>query len=99
MASNLNIAIPGRSHFLLKKKKAKPVKIRESEEEDKYIDMINEKDQEIDELRYKMSQIQDELEKSEDKNHEISKHSELLAHLYDKGVIDSEGKLICDAID
>ena len=65
-------------------------------EEDKDEDAVQQKEEEISQLTDQIKAMDRELQEQKWMVKQNEKYSDLLAQLFDKGVIDSEGKLIWD---
>ena len=65
-------------------------------EEDKDEDAVQQKEEEISQLTDQIKAMDRELQEQKWMVKQNEKYSDLLAQLFDKGMIDSEGKLIWD---
>ena len=99
VSSNLNlfmllIATKGRSHKLIRKREARVMEEELKEESKGDLNSNLYKDNQILILKKEIDRLKEELEANQNAQEEGDKYAELLSDLFNKGIIDSNGKFI-----
>ena len=84
-----SLAINGRSHLMLNTQKRNDLRMKKQ--------IIKERpgQQELlEDMRQEISQLNSKLKQQDENFKEEKKNSNILAHLFDKGIIDQEGNLL-----
>ena len=87
------IAAKGRSHLLLRCKPTRELTSDSNEEEKESGKNLNKSERKIQILKREIEKLRDVISQNEKDSQENQKYAELLSELYDRGVIDTDGKI------